>query len=523
LVGIIEFQADLIENYKKSEQDLRDALNHLKGEQGKVKIGKSKGGKLDISSEVERKRGHESKKKGRQKRNNKIKITREEICPYPKDLLPPDAIFKGYHISTIQDIKITLDNVLFRSEVFYSPSLKKTFVGPRPKGYDGEFGPNLRSLILVLKNQANVSESAIHSLLTSYNISISSSTISRLSRKDAKIFHEEKKEIVKAGLLSTSYQHIDDTGARVNGALYKTHILCNEYYTAYFTRKHKDRLTVLKILMMDQELKYQFDDTAFELMKKLKITDTIQNYLHQNTSSDIISEDELQPILDLIPTKNKDRDTLYRRIKEAAAISWYQKQSEWPVVKCLVSDDAAQFRHITHEQALCWVHAGRTIKKLNPITPFFRVEIDDILTEFWDIYHALLEFKAKPNDRERKILEKRFDKLVSRNSQFRPLKSVLETIAANKDKLLVVLHNPEIPLHNNPAELGARVQVRNRDVSLHTISEDGTEAVDTFMTIVQTAKKLGVNIVNYIHDTLTNKNMERIHVTLLNKAGLSQK
>ena len=47
---------------------------------------------------------------------------------------------------------------------------------------------------------------------------------------------------------------------------------------------------------------------------------------------------------------------------------------------------------------------------------------------------------------------------------------------------------PEIPLHNNSAELAARVKVRKRDVSLQTVTDKGTKANDTFMTIVQTAK-----------------------------------
>jgi hypothetical protein len=51
-----------------------------------------------------------------------------------------------------------------------------------------------------------------------------------------------------------------------------------------------------------------------------------------------------------------------------------------------------------------------------------------------------------------------------------------------------VLDYPELPLHNNDAELGARAQVRKRDVSLQTKTKEGTKASDTFLTIVNTAK-----------------------------------
>ena len=69
----------------------------------------------------------------------------------------------------------------------------------------------------------------------------------------------------------------------------------------------------------------------------------------------------------------------------------------------------------------------------------------------------------------------------------------------------MVLTLPEIPLHNNAAELGARVKVRKRDVSLQSVTDEGTRANDTFMTIVQTAKKLGVSAYDYILDRVSNE------------------
>ncbi len=66
-----------------------------------------------------------------------------------------------------------------------------------------------------------------------------------------------------------------------------------------------------------------------------------------------------------------------------------------------------------------------------------------------------------------------------------------------------MLQHPELPLHNNSAELAARVQARKRDVSLHTMSKQGTQAKDTFMTISQTAKKLGVRTYEYIRDRVS--------------------
>jgi glycine cleavage system aminomethyltransferase T len=64
---------------------------------------------------------------------------------------------------------------------------------------------------------------------------------------------------------------------------------------------------------------------------------------------------------------------------------------------------------------------------------------------------------------------------------------------ANQGPLRMVLRHPEIPLHNNPAELAARGRVRKRVVSYGPRSVQGAQAWDTFQTLLGTAKKLGVN------------------------------
>ncbi len=74
---------------------------------------------------------------------------------------------------------------------------------------------------------------------------------------------------------------------------------------------------------------------------------------------------------------------------------------------------------------------------------------------------------------------------------------------AKKEELLLVLKYPEMPLHNNPAELGARQRVRKRDVSFGPRTKDGVQAWDTFMTLAETAKKLGVNFYAYVYDRVS--------------------
>jgi hypothetical protein len=72
---------------------------------------------------------------------------------------------------------------------------------------------------------------------------------------------------------------------------------------------------------------------------------------------------------------------------------------------------------------------------------------------------------------------------------------------------LAVLDHPELPLHNNAAELAARQRVRKRDVSFGPRTREGTQAWDTFMSLADTTRKLGVSFYQYIHDRIRGTGM----------------
>ncbi len=63
-----------------------------------------------------------------------------------------------------------------------------------------------------------------------------------------------------------------------------------------------------------------------------------------------------------------------------------------------------------------------------------------------------------------------------------------------------MLEHPEIPLHNNRAELGARTMVLRRNISYGTQTAEGTRAWDTFLSLVATTRKLGVSFFEYVRD-----------------------
>ena len=100
-----------------------------------------------------------------------------------------------------------------------------------------------------------------------------------------------------------------------------------------------------------------------------------------------------------------------------------------------------------------------------------------------------------------------FDDLFGQTSGYHQLDERLALTRAKKEALLMVLSHPEILLHNNPAELGARQRVRKRDVSLQARTTAGIAAWDTFQTLVGTATKLGVNVSQYFHDRIAQTNV----------------
>ena len=503
LFNLIEELSLTNRKLRQENQQLRDEINKLKGEQGKPDIRPSKKEtveKQDISSEKERQKEDKEKRWKRETKKDKIKIDRIELCEVEKEILPSDAEFKGYKSVVVQDLKIETDNIEFKKEVYYSPSEKKTYMGKVPPGYEGEFGPSIKALGIIMKNVCNMSQPKILDFFESFNILISSGTLSNILIKKKDEFHKEKDELFRAGIESSDYQQIDETSARVKGRNYHTHILCNEYYTAYFTTERKDRLTILEILNNSNELRYCLNQETFELLVRLKVSKKYIDELVKSESEKEFYKGEIERLLlEHLPSLKK---RVKARILEAAAIVWYHKGLDFPVVKVLLCDDAPQFKILTEELALCWVHEGRHYKKLCPVLPFNAEKSDEFIGLFWDYYRKLLDYKTSPSSESAKLLSSEFDQLFSTKTGYQQLDDRIKKTKRKKENLLLVLKYPHLPLHNNEAELEARIQVRKRDVSLHNVTIEGTKANDTFLTIVQTCKKLGINSYEYIFDRI---------------------
>lgn len=123
-----------------------------------------------------------------------------------------------------------------------------------------------------------------------------------------------------------------------------------------------------------------------------------------------------------------------------------------------------------------------------------------------DYYARLLAYRDNPTPPQRCALWEEFDRLFVPQTGYAHLDYRIQQTAANKDKLLQVLWHPEIPLHNNAAELAVRRRVRKRDVSLGPRAPAGVAAWDTFQTLAATAQKLGVSFLAYVADRVSGCN-----------------
>jgi hypothetical protein len=447
------------------------------------------------------------KKRNRQAKVPAILIDRHERCVVDRTTLPAEAVFNGYEYKVVQDVVIKTDNVEFQREVYYCRRLKKTYTGAIPAGYEGDFGPNINSDIIPLKYVNGMSNPKIVEFYKNIGISISGSYIStRLTKpKYIGIFHEEKSEMHKAALEVSSYIQIDDTGTRVNGENHYTQIICNELYTVFFTTKQKDRLTVLEVLRNFASKSFLLNDETFSLLKQLKVSNADILLLEEHKGEDAFNEETMLDILETLYSDEKKQRT-QTKIIEACAIISYRHETSIPVVKVLVGDDAPQFKLLTKELALCWVHNGRHYKRLNPVVPLHQRKLKDFLHDHWDYYRKLLVYKKNPCARQAAVLSQEFDTLFSRKTGYADLDERIEKSRSKKEELLVVLKHPEVPLHNNASENGARTEKRRQDVSLQTKTDEGTKAKDTMMSIVETCKKLGISAYKFINDRVSGKN-----------------
>jgi hypothetical protein len=499
LLNLIESLTAELRKAQAENQYLREQLRRRTGGGGKADASPGTSAPAPRSSEKERAEPLEKKPHTKRSKLDRIHIDREEVLQVDRAVLPADAQFKGYEEVVVQELCLTTDNVKFRKEKFYSPSTGKTYLASLPSGYAGEYGPNVKSLCLLFSHLCNMTEPKIADLLANMGIVISRGQISAWLTGAYPQLQEEKQAVVEAGLESSAWHHIDDTGTRVDGENQHCHILCNPLYAAYCTRPRKDRLTVMDVLRNGRERMFRINAEALDRLRQWGVSEKIRERVGQLPWDQDFREKEFdQRLMEPIPNLGEStRD----RIMEAAALAAYHAEAGH--VRLLVCDDTKQFKLVADELALCWIHDGRHYQSLEPCVPQHRELLEAFRKRYWDFYKELRTYRQSPTPGRAVQLREQFDELFSTVTGYDALDQRILKTKADKTYLLMVLNHPEIPLHNNPVELDGRLRVRKRVVSYGPRSAAGAQTWDTMETLLGTARKLGVNFFQYIRDRIS--------------------
>ena len=266
LLNLVESLTGELRKAQGENQYLREQLKRGQDGQGGASPGANNSDSKGPKSRSSEKERGERRKWKKRKKLDRIRVDREQELKLDSTALPADAEFKGYEAVVVQDLRISTDNVRFLKAKYYSASEGKTYLAPLPAGYNGEFGPGVKAACLLFNYAGNMTEPKIAQTLENFGIQISAGQISRMLIGGAQAFHDEKAEVVEAGLRSSPWQHLDDTPSRVEGKNWHCQVLCNPLFAAYFTTERKDRLTVINVLCNQRERVYRINEETAVLL-----------------------------------------------------------------------------------------------------------------------------------------------------------------------------------------------------------------------------------------------------------------
>jgi hypothetical protein len=435
------------------------------------------------------------KRPGSAKRAKTAQLTiHEEVIVKPQQV-PLGSQFKGYEDFVVQDLLIKPHNVRYRRERWVTPDGVTVVAGlPDAVVPGSHFGPDLLCFILHQYHHQHVTQPLLLEQLRQLGVDISSGQLNRILTEDKDAFHQEKEELLPAGLATASYIHADDTVARHEGEQgYCTHV-GNDFFAYFRSSDSKSRVNFLEVLRGTHQ-DYVIDDVALAYFAQQNLALALIAALTAGVRyfADAAAWQAHLGSLGICDERH------VRIATEGALLGSLMSHGVSPELG-VISDDAGQFDILVH--ALCWIHAERTLARLIPFNDKYRDALEGIRTRVWDFYAELKAYKAAPCQQEKTRLEGRFDELFATRTDFATINGALKRLAANKAELLRVLGRPDLPLHNNPSENDIRDYVKKRKISGSTRSELGRLCRDTFASLKKTCRKLGIGFWAYLQDRI---------------------
>lgn len=482
LVGLFGEVATL----KQTVAEQREEIARLKGLKGRPNI-KPSGMEKGTTPPKPQKPG---KQPGRGKVTPRVKVEEEVI----RVEIPPGSIFKGHEPFLVQDLVISAKATCYLRERWITPD-GRTILAPLPQGIDGHFGPELRRFVLVQYHQGQSTMPRLLALVRSVGVSISKRQLVRLLNENHDGFIAEAQDVLRAGLETSPWVSVDDTGARHAGKNGFCTQLGNEWFTWFRTRSSKSRLNFLDLLRAGHT-DYVLNDAAYDYMRNQGLPAATIACLKAEPQTRFSDQTAWQAHLDRLGFHALKVTPDPVRVATEGALWGSVQAHEFLCDAVILSDDAGQFNIGQH--ALCWVHAERLVHKLDTFNDQHRAAQMRVRGLIWDFYADLKAYQLKPGKRRAVALGARFDRIFLRRTGFVTLDRLLARLHANKAELLKVLERPEIPLHTNGSENDIRCHVTRRKVSAGTRSDIGRDCRDAFLSLAKTCDKLGIAIWDYL-------------------------
>jgi hypothetical protein len=489
LLAVIRAQQDRIRELEETVQHLRDEIAILKGQKPRPQIAPSRLEQPSPRPPL----GEGQKRPGSEKRpkNAQLTITQEIRIPFPDP--PAGSVAKGYEEYIVQELVMRAETTRYLRERIVTAD-GQSLLAPLPAGVlpGQHFGPNLISHILHQYHNNHVTQPLLQDELAQLGITISAGQVNHILTEDKEIFHQEKAELLTAGLASARYIQVDDTAARHQGKNGYCTQIGNEFFAYFASTDSKSRLNFLEVLRGEHR-DYVINEVALSYWRHYELSADLIASLAEGPTHfvDAAAWNARLHALDISGARRV-------RITTEGALLGSLIAHGLPPDLMVLSDGAGQFNILVH--AACWVHAERPLARMIPYNEEHRLEIERVRQQLWELYQDLKAYRQQPEPAQAPVLTARFEALCMQRTGYPSINNVLNDMREHQADLLRVLERPEVPLHNNASESDIRDYVKKRKISGSTRSDDGRRCRDTFASLKKTCRKLGIRFWDYLQD-----------------------